>query len=133
VASARELQYDDNLRKATYPGEARLNGPEGDLRASRIELFLAREGRELERLDAYDNVTLGQNSRVAVGDRLAYTATDERYVMTGKLVRITTENCQETIGRTLTFFRSTDRILVDGNEIARTQTTSRDCPGSPSR
>jgi hypothetical protein len=50
--------------------------------------------------------------------------------MTGKLVRMAEKDCSETLGRILTFFRSTDRILVDGNEVARTQTTSADCPGS---
>jgi hypothetical protein len=32
------------------------------------------------------------------------------------------EECRETQGRTLTFFKSTDRIVVDGNEESRTQT-----------
>jgi hypothetical protein len=32
------------------------------------------------------------------------------------------ESCAETTGRTLTFFKSTDRIIVDGNEEIRTQT-----------
>jgi hypothetical protein len=32
------------------------------------------------------------------------------------------EACRETTGRTLTFFKSTDRIIVDGNDETRTQT-----------
>ena len=38
-----------------------------------------------------------------------------------KSVKVT-ESCRETTGRTLTFFKSTDRIIVDGNEEIRTQT-----------
>jgi len=32
------------------------------------------------------------------------------------------EECRETTGKTLTFFRSIDRIIVDGNEEIRTFT-----------
>ena len=41
--------------------------------------------------------------------------------MTGPAVKID-EECRETTGKTLTFFRSTDRIIVDGNEQKRTET-----------
>jgi hypothetical protein len=34
------------------------------------------------------------------------------------------ESCRETIGRTLTFFKSADRMIVDGNKEIRTQTKS---------
>jgi hypothetical protein len=34
------------------------------------------------------------------------------------------ERCNETIGKTLTFFKTADRIIVDGNDEIRTQTKS---------
>ena len=42
--------------------------------------------------------------------------------MTGAPVTIVDECGRETTGRTLTFFKATDRIVVDGNEQIRTQT-----------
>ena len=42
--------------------------------------------------------------------------------MTGTPVTIVDECGRETTGRTLTFFKATDRIVVDGNEQIRTQT-----------
>jgi hypothetical protein len=33
------------------------------------------------------------------------------------------EECRETIGRTVVFFKSADRIIVDGNEEVRTQSS----------
>ncbi len=33
------------------------------------------------------------------------------------------ENCRSITGKTLTFFKATDRIIVDGDEEIRTQTT----------
>ena len=81
-------------------------------------------GGHIDRLEAYTNVTLKLDARTASGDRLTYFSDEERYLMSGagaKPVRVV-EACKETTGKTLTFFKSTDRIIVDGNEEIRTQT-----------
>jgi lipopolysaccharide export system protein LptA len=102
---------------------SQLSGPQGDLRATRLEVVLARAGSRAERLEAYGAVVMRLDTRVATGDRLTYFADEERYVVTGlptvnvKIV----EDCRETSGRTVTFFKSTERIIVDGNEQVRTQ------------
>ena len=122
---------------ATPPPPAQLSGPQGDLRAERIELLLAAQGGHLDRLEAYTNVSLKLDTRSAAGERLTYFADEERYVMSGagtKSVKVV-EACRETTGRTLTFFKSTDRIIVDGNEQQRTQTrngVSPACAAGPS-
>ena len=46
---------------------------------------------------------------------------DGRYVLTGTPVQFT-EDCRVTTGRTLTFFGSAGRIIVDGNDATRTTT-----------
>ena len=56
-------------------------------------------------------------------DRLTYFADEGRYVMTGIAtvpVKIV-EECRETTGRTVTFFKTGERIIVDGEEEIRTQ------------
>ncbi len=105
---------------------AQLSGPQGDLRADRIVVVLAKDESRIERLEAYDSVTLRLDQRTATGARLTYHSADERYVMSGTTTVpvAVTEACRQTTGRTLTFFRSTDRIVVDGNEEIRTRTTS---------
>ena len=93
-------------------------------------------GREdtLERLEAYETVTVELDGRWASGARLTYTEADGRYELSGSPVRILeqlAEECRETTGRTLTFFRSIDTIIVDSNAEIRTQstqTTSGTCP-----
>lgn len=127
VATAGDLLYEDEQRRATYTTGARMNGPEGDLRAEKIELYLARDGDRLDRVEAYDAVTLQSEARVSTGVRLSYFAADERYVMSGNPVRVLEQfpqECRETLGKTLTFYRATDSISVDGNDERRTQTTS---------
>jgi lipopolysaccharide export system protein LptA len=132
-----------DARRAIPVRDAQLAGPQGDLRAERIEIALAKEGNKVERLEGYTRVNLKLNKRTAVGARLTYYASDERYVMSAAgttPVRITdvqtapsgAVSCQETIGRTLIFYKSTDRIVVDGNEQNRTETQVKPCaPLSP--
>jgi LPS export ABC transporter protein LptC len=137
VLTAEQLVYDDAARRATYTTNARMNGPEGDVRAATIELYLDAAGRTLDRAEAYTDVSLRADARAATGARLTYVAAEERYVMSGAPVRVLEQlpqECRETLGRTLTFFRSADTISVDGNEETRTQTTSGGkCPEPRSR
>ena len=123
IASARDLDYDDAARRATYTTGAHLIGPHGDLVAAKIELFLAKDDNQLEHVEGYEAVTMRESGRSAAGDRLSYLAVEQRYQMTGTPVRIV-EECRESTGRTVTFFKSTDRILVDGQQVSRTRTKS---------
>ncbi len=146
---ANEIRYDEAERTVTYsPGNvppttgqgttagqgisvplAQVSGPDGDLRAERIEVVLAREENGVERLEAYTRVTMVLGPRTATGARLTYHAREERYVMSGAGVTPVSirESCRETTGRTLTFFKSTDRMIVDGNETRRTETNTKPC------
>src|SRR5262249_33698792 len=49
IATAKDLKYDDSERHLIYTGDAHMNGPNGDMTAARIELFLKPSGDELER------------------------------------------------------------------------------------
>lgn len=122
IASAQDMHYEDALNRATYTTNAHVNGPQGDLRAVKIELYFVEGGGSLDRAEAYDDVRLRGERRTADGRRMTYFAADERYVMTGAPVRTVDEQCRETTCKTLTFYRSTDRILCDGNEENRTLT-----------
>ena len=47
-----------DARRAVLPRDAQLRGPQGDLRAERIEIVLAKQGNKVERLEGYTRVTL---------------------------------------------------------------------------
>jgi lipopolysaccharide export system protein LptA len=143
---ANEIRYDEAARTLSYsPGAvapttgqgaaslplAQVVGPDGDLRGERIEIVLAREDNGVDRLEAYNRVSMVLGARTATGSRMTYHAREERYVMSGSGVTPVSirESCQETIGRTLTFFKSSDRIIVDGNETRRTET--KPCTSQP--
>jgi lipopolysaccharide export system protein LptA len=153
---ADEIRYDEAARQVTYsitplapttvgssssvakaaavrPRVARLNGPQGDLRAQRIVIVLARDGNEVNRLEGYDNVTMVQGDRTAVGTRLTYDAAKESYVISSGggapvSIRATIQkSCRETTGETVTFFKSNDSISVGG------ETETKPCTAAPSR
>jgi len=133
-----DIRYEEAKRTVTYSIKpvaptsgltvsaplAQVSGPDGDLRAERIEIVLATGANAVDRLEAYNRVTMVLGSRTATGGRMTYHAKEERYVMSGTGADSVSirESCRDTTGRTLTFFKSTERILVDGNETRRTET-----------
>src|SRR6185503_2338217 len=56
IATANELVYDDDERRARYTGTARMVGERGDLRGDRIELYFDESGHGVSRLEGFDNV-----------------------------------------------------------------------------
>ena len=93
---ANEIRYEEARRTVTYSAGpvaptsgpasvplAQVSGPDGDLRAERIEVVLAGGENAAERLEAYDRVTMVLGARTASGGRLTYHAKEERYVMSG--------------------------------------------------
>jgi lipopolysaccharide export system protein LptA len=118
---SKDLAYEDKTRRAAYTGGAHMVGPEGDLGADRIDIYFEEGGNEIDHLDATGTVALKTpDGRRATGNRLVYKARDEQYDMEGGPVKLEDES-GETTGNSLTFFRSTDRIIVDGKEQRRTE------------
>ena len=86
IATAADFRYEESAHRATYTDKAHMNSPDGDMTADKIELFLKPPGPsgpgpsgddDLERVEAYDSVTLRDQNR-ATGSRLAYTTADGR-------------------------------------------------------
>jgi lipopolysaccharide transport protein LptA len=126
TGTAADVKYEDAPRRLTYTGAAHLVGPEGDMSATKIELYFQPSGDELDRAEAYaeqeDKLTLREQNRTTTGNRMTYTAARETYVVHGLPATVIDECARETIGRTLTFVKATDTIVVDGNQQIRTQT-----------
>jgi lipopolysaccharide export system protein LptA len=148
--TAAEIRYDDGLKRITYraappvapatavapAAQPHLIGSQGDVRADRIEITLGEDKQGADTLEAYTNVSVRVDTRVATGARLTFFSEDERYLLAGAPnVGVTVvDQCRVTTGKTLTFFKSTDRIIVDGNEEIRTQTKrGGPCPAPPAR
>jgi lipopolysaccharide export system protein LptA len=138
---APEIRYADATRVITYASTqgsqaprraaARLRGPQGDLAGVRIEVILKES--QVDRIEAYELVTALVDKKTITGHRFTYRAEGEQYEVVGTphapmTVRI--ESCQETMGNTLTFDRSTDTMTVDGRST-RMQTKNPCRPQAP--
>jgi lipopolysaccharide transport protein LptA len=131
IARAGELTYDDETRRLTYVGDAFVSGPQGEVKAARVELFLGKTESALERVEAYEAVSVGLPTRLAKGTRLTYVGADGRYEMLGdpaSVVQAADQDCRETTSQTLTFSRSGAGISA-GDARTRQQTKDKvACP-----
>jgi lipopolysaccharide export system protein LptA len=139
---AEEISYTDSARKIEYlnepegsqkkaTGTVRVVGPQGNLAANKVEVFLQKDGGRAERLEAYQNVTAKIDTKTATADRLTYRAAGDRYDMRGAgavPVKIV-DGCAETTGETVTYYKSENRTTF-GGEVLRTQSKSLGCQQS---
>jgi LPS export ABC transporter protein LptC len=127
IARAADFVYEEAQRRGTYTGKAHVFGPQGDMRAGRIELYLLPTGDELDHVEAYEQVILVESGRTTTGSRMTYLAADDRYEVTGTPVTIIDECGQKMEGRKATKLK--DRVILDGNERLRTRTEGNNkCP-----
>jgi lipopolysaccharide transport protein LptA len=132
VARAETFTYSDQTRVATYTTTAQLDGEQGNLSAGKLELMLAKADNTLEKLEANGAVTAIVDKRTVTGTRLSYSTADEKYIVYGAPVKMIDAECQETSGKTLTFWKASDKVQVDGNNEVRTQTKGGGkCPATP--
>lgn len=128
------MHYENAAQRVTYTTDAGLQLPRGAVTADGIQVHLRAEDNALDRVTAAGNVTFASPGRRVAGDTLVYHDADGRYEMAGRPVRMIEKfdaECRETTGRTLTFFRATDDVAVDGRAGGvRTATASGECPES---
>ena len=110
----------------------RVIGPQGNLEANKVEVFLQKDGGRAERLEAYQRVTAKIDKKTATADRLTYVAAKDQYDMQGAgsvPVKIV-DSCGETTGKSVTYFRTENKTIVRGEEY-RAQSKTRNCQPSP--
>ena len=132
IGRAGSFTYTDQTRLATYKTTAQLDGDQGNLNAATIEVHLATDENTLQRLSANGQVRAIVDKRTVTGAQLTYSPDDGKYVVVGTPVTMVDAECSETSGKTLTFWKASDRVQVDGNNEVRTQTKGGGkCPPSP--
>jgi lipopolysaccharide export system protein LptA len=122
IGRAEGFAYSDDTRVAAYTTNAQFDGDQGHLSGNKIELHLAKAENALDTLEATGAVNAIVDKRTVTGAHLTYTTSDGKYVVVGSPVKMIDGDCQETSGRTLTFWKASDRVTFDGNNEVRTQT-----------
>ena len=124
LGKAKMFVFDDKRRLGTYTGDAQLNGPQGNLTAHKIEIFLMSNANEVERLEAYaqgTDVVIKEGNRRTYGSHLTYTASDDKYLMIGAPVEVIEEQekgkCRHAKANSAEFYRGQDTGVMKGGRV----------------
>jgi lipopolysaccharide export system protein LptA len=134
--TAKHLVYRDAERKAHYDGGVMVRSADVMVTANQMDIFLAPANAsslaqqtatpaKLEKIIASGNVLLTQPTRHGNGDQLVYTASDDKFVLTGGPPSIFDAERGKITGVSLTLFRRSDRVVVEGDSSSRAVTQTR--------
>jgi lipopolysaccharide export system protein LptA len=137
--TSRRLTYTDDQHRAEFQGGATARGADVTVTADHLDAFLvprsaasaasagnhAKGQGQLDHMVAQGHVEVREAGREATGERLAYTAADDKIVLTGGSPSIFDAEQGKIRGDSLTFFRRDDRVLVEGRDSSPTVTQTR--------
>jgi lipopolysaccharide export system protein LptA len=136
LVTSDDLNYADSERKAHFEGNVVAKGTDSTITASRMDVFLQARGQavgnqpvtsagKIDRIVAQENVVITQPERRGTGNQLVYTASDDKFVLTGGPPSIFDAEHGKITGVSLTLFRHDDRVLVEGSNQSPTVTKAR--------
>ena len=139
--TANHLVYSDSERKAHYEGEVTVQGPDMTVTSDTMDVFFAPAAMgslkgaapaapqpattKLDKIIAAGSVLVTQPNRRGAGDRLVYTAPDDKFVLTGGPPSIFDAEHGRVTGVSLTLFRHDDRVIVEGDSSSPAVTQTR--------
>jgi lipopolysaccharide export system protein LptA len=135
ITSAR-LTYADVDRLAHYEGGVVAKGASFTASANTMDAYLLPRSQtssnqalagpgQLDHMVAQGSVIVVQPTRRAEGQTLVYTASDDKFVLTGGPPSIFDAERGKITGVSLTFFRADDRVLVEGKASTPVVTQTR--------
>ena len=127
------LSYVDAERKAVFSGNVIVRAQDAMITSDSVQVILlpkkgqaeTQSASQLERIEAQGDIKIEQGSRKAAGNKLVYTAAEEKMVLTGtpgKLPSIFDAERGQISGDSLTFFTHDGRVLVGRGETSQTET-----------
>jgi lipopolysaccharide export system protein LptA len=132
ISSAR-LNYADPERRIFLDGGVTAKSSDATMTGQQMTVFLRPRSQsqpgtalatpgQIDRIVAEHSVVITEPTRRATGERLVYTAADDKFVLTGGPPSIFDAERGKTTGDSLTFYRHDDRVLVEGKETSPTVT-----------
>ena len=142
--TAHEIRYTDEKRLITYvsapkPGSGEVSlvsGSDSTILAGSIDLTLAAKENTLEQMRAFKRVRLTEGEHTVAGaDTLVYTAADEKYVVksdgaTPVVVTTRGPKCRQETGHTITLYKGTNGVSVEGGGVRRGTSAPSACTSS---
>jgi lipopolysaccharide export system protein LptA len=140
AVTSGHLVYRDSDRKAHFDGGVTVRGADLTITSNQTDVFLFQsnpgEGAratqnqtaklsKLEKIIASGAVVITEPNRLATGDQLTYTASDDKFVLTGGPPSIFDAEHGKITGVSLTLYRRDDRVVVEGNSSSPAITQTR--------
>ncbi len=128
--TSAHLTYADGERKIFLDGGVTAKGSDATMTGRQMTVFLLPRTQagagssamtpgtpgQVERIVAEGGIVITQPTRHATGDKMVYTAADDKFVLTGGSPSIFDAERGKITGDSLTFYRHDDRVLVEGTE-----------------
>jgi lipopolysaccharide export system protein LptA len=133
---AVRLTYLDARRQARFEGGVVIRGADATLTADEMDVFLQPRGQmetagassaagQIDRIVAAGHVVIEEPTRRATGQRLVFTASQGKFVLSGGSPSIFDAERGKITGGSLTFFNRDDRVLVESVDSSPTVTQTR--------
>ena len=134
--TAAKLTYADSERRIHYEGGVLAKGADFTTSAKTADAYLLAHSQtsssqsfsgpgQLDHMVAEGDVVIQQPTRRADGQKLVYTAAEDKFVLTGGPPSIFDAEQGKITGVSLTFFRRDDRVLVEGEASTPVVTQTR--------
>ncbi len=138
--TSERLSYADPERKAHFEEAVQAQGADLTITAKVMDVFLQPRDQatsnqsitgtgagtgKIDHIIAKEQVLIIQPGRRATGEQLAYTTSDDKFVLTGGSPSIFDAEQGKITGVSLTLFRHDGRVLVEGNNTSPTVTQTR--------
>lgn len=112
-ATADFMRYSDPERLLHYENNVDIKQGTDRLTAGVADVYLQKEGNEVERTIAQRNVVLTQPGKRGTGDWCQYTTADEVAILKGNPAHVEDAEQGTTDGNRLTMYRRENRVVVD--------------------
>jgi lipopolysaccharide export system protein LptA len=134
--TSKRLTYTDDQHRAHFEGGVVAKGSDVTIAADRVDAYMLPRNKatgnqslkgqgQLDRVVAEGNVITQQPNRRAEGDKLVYTAADDKFLLTGNSPSIFDAEHGKITGNSLTFYKRDDRVLVEGRDSSPSVTQTR--------
>jgi lipopolysaccharide export system protein LptA len=131
-----KLSYVDAERRAVFSGNVIVRAQDVTITSATVQVILLpnksqaqnQTASQLDRIEAQGDIKIEQGARKAAGNKLVYTAAEEKMVLTGtpeKLPSIFDAERGQISGDSLTFFTHDGRVLVGSGETSKAETPNR--------
>jgi lipopolysaccharide export system protein LptA len=120
IATADYMKYSDPDRLLHYETNVDIKQGVDRLTSGVADVYLQKEGNEVERTIAQRNVVLVQPGRRGTGDWCQYTNADDVAVLKGNPAHVEDAEQGTTDGNRLTIYRRENRVVVDDGRGSQT-------------